>query len=60
MNVAGRDYGAPGSYFFPFTGKWKIPSTGQTGRLGKSRLIATIVPDKHGGKTGEELKAEGK
>ena len=30
VNVAGRDYGAPGSYFFPFTGKWKIPSTGQT------------------------------
>ena len=29
VNVAGRDYGAPGSYFFPFTGKWKIPSTGQ-------------------------------
>ena len=30
VNGAGRDYGAPGSYFFPFTGKWKIPSTGQT------------------------------
>ena len=30
VNIAGRDYGAPGSYFFPFTGKWKIPSTGQT------------------------------
>ena len=28
VNIAGRDYGAPGSYFFPFTGKWRIPSTG--------------------------------
>ncbi len=30
VNIAGRDYGAPGSYFYPFTGKWRIPSTGQT------------------------------
>lgn len=30
VNVAGRDYGAPGSYFYPFEGKWKIPTTGQT------------------------------
>ena len=30
VNIAGRDYGAPGSYFFPFTGKWRIPSTGKT------------------------------
>jgi arylsulfatase A-like enzyme len=30
VNVAGRDYGAPGSYFYPFEGSWKIPSTGQT------------------------------
>ncbi|QEG00319.1 Arylsulfatase [Stieleria maiorica] len=30
VNVAGRDYGAPGSYFYPFEGQWKIPSTGQT------------------------------
>jgi len=30
INIAGRDYGAPGSYFFPFTGSWKIPTTGQT------------------------------
>jgi len=29
INVAGRDYGAPGSYFYPFEGSWKIPSTGQ-------------------------------
>ncbi len=29
VNVAGRDYGAPGGYFYPFKGKWKIPTTGQ-------------------------------
>ena len=29
VNVAGRDYGAPGSYFYPFKGSWKIPTTGQ-------------------------------
>lgn len=29
VNVAGRDYGAPGSYFYPFEGKWKIPTTGK-------------------------------
>lgn len=30
VNVAGRDYGAPGHYFYPFTGKWSIPTTGRT------------------------------
>ena len=30
VNIAGRDYGAPGSYFYPFKGSWKIPTTGQT------------------------------
>ena len=30
LNVAGRDYGAPGSYFFPFEGSWRIPTTGKT------------------------------
>ena len=29
LNVAGRDYGAPGSYFYPFEGKWRIPTTGK-------------------------------
>lgn len=29
LNVAGRDYGAPGSYFFPFEGGWNIPTTGK-------------------------------
>ena len=30
VNVGGRDYGAPGSYFYPFKGSWQIPTTGQT------------------------------
>ena len=29
VNVAGRDYGAPGSYFYPFEGSWRIPTTGK-------------------------------
>jgi len=29
INIAGRDYGAPGSYFYPFEGSWKIPTTGK-------------------------------
>ena len=29
VNVAGRDYGAPGSYFYPFKGSWSIPTTGK-------------------------------
>ena len=29
VNVGGRDYGAPGGYFYPFKGSWKIPTTGQ-------------------------------
>lgn len=27
VNVAGRDYGAPGSYWYPFEGSWTIPTT---------------------------------
>ncbi|QDS98820.1 sulfatase-like hydrolase/transferase [Adhaeretor mobilis] len=30
INIGGRDYGAPGSYFYPFEGTWKIPTTGKT------------------------------
>lgn len=29
VNIAGNAHGAPGSYFFPYAGDWKIPSTGQ-------------------------------
>lgn len=28
VNIGGRDYGAPGHYFYPFQGTWKIPTTG--------------------------------
>ncbi|QXD26154.1 sulfatase [Opitutia bacterium ISCC 51] len=28
LNVAGRDYGAPGSYWYPFEGSWTIPTAG--------------------------------
>jgi arylsulfatase A-like enzyme len=42
VNIAGRDYGAPGSYFYPFKGSWKIPTTGQM--LRKS----TPLPGKEG------------
>jgi arylsulfatase A-like enzyme len=42
LNVAGRDYGAPGSYFYPFKGSWRIPTTGQTLRK------ATPLPGKKG------------
>ncbi|MDG2170373.1 MAG: sulfatase [Opitutales bacterium] len=28
LNVAGRDYGAPGSYWYPFEGSWTIPTSG--------------------------------
>lgn len=27
INVGGRDYGAPGSYWYPYTGRWLIPTT---------------------------------
>jgi arylsulfatase A-like enzyme len=29
VNVAGDDHGAPGSYFFPFKGKWTLPTTNE-------------------------------
>ena len=29
VNVGGRDYGAPGGYFYPFEGSWLIPTTGR-------------------------------
>lgn len=28
VNIAGSDHGAPGSYFFPYKGKWNVPTTG--------------------------------
>ncbi len=29
VNVAGDDHGAPGHYFYPYKGRWLIPTTGQ-------------------------------
>lgn len=38
VNIAGRDYGGPGSYFYPYEGTWKIPTTGKV--LHKEKLLA--------------------
>ncbi|MEM9481794.1 MAG: sulfatase [Verrucomicrobiota bacterium] len=27
INIAGADHGAPGSFFFPYKGKWTVPTT---------------------------------
>ncbi len=45
VNIAGNAHGAPGSYFFPYAGDWKIPATGQ-------RAKWNVLPD---GKPGEYL-----
>ena len=42
VNIAGRDYGAPGSYFYPFKGSWEIPTTG------KMRHRDSPLPGKEG------------
>lgn len=45
INIAGNAHGAPGSYFFPYVGDWKIPATDQ-------RAKWNVLPD---GKEGEYL-----
>ena len=45
VNVAGNAHGAPGSYFFPYQGNWKIPATGLRARW-------NVLPD---GAEGEYL-----
>jgi len=45
VNIAGNAHGAPGSYFFPYPGDWKIPATNQ-------RAKWNVLPD---GKEGEYL-----
>ncbi len=45
VNIAGSDHGAPGSYFFPYKGKWEIPTTGTT-------VVKQTLPD---GEPGEYL-----
>ncbi len=45
VNVAGNAHGAPGNYFFPYDGDWKIPTT-------KLRAQWNVLPD---GEPGEYL-----
>ena len=45
VNVAGNAHGAPGNYFFPYTGNWKIPTT-------DLRAKWNVLPD---GEPGEYL-----
>jgi len=45
VNVAGNAHGAPGNYFFPYAGDWKIPTTGK-------RAKWNVLPD---GEPGEYL-----
>jgi arylsulfatase A-like enzyme len=45
LNIAGNAHGAPGSYFFPYAGDWKIPATDQ-------RAVWNVLPD---GQPGEYL-----
>ena len=44
-NIGGNAHGAPGSYFFPYAGDWKIPATDQ-------RAVWNVLPD---GTQGEYL-----
>jgi len=45
VNVAGNAHGAPGNYFFPYDGDWKIPTTGLKAKW-------NVLPD---GEPGEYL-----
>lgn len=45
LNVGGDSHGAPGDYFFPYAGNWKIPTTGERSKW-------NVFPD---GKPGEYL-----
>jgi arylsulfatase A len=45
VNVAGSEHGAPGSYFYPYKGKWTIPTTG-------SAVVKQTLPN---GQEGEYL-----
>lgn len=42
VNVGGSEHGAPGHYFYPYKGSWKIPTTGQ-------RVQKVTLPDGHEG-----------
>ena len=43
VNIGGDEHGAPGHYFYPYTGRWKIPTTNE-------RVQKITLPD---GKEGE-------
>ena len=45
VNVAGSEHGAPGSYFYPYKGKWTVPTT-------RTPVVKQTLPD---GKSGEYL-----
>jgi len=45
VNVGGSEHGAPGHYFYPYTGRWKIPTTNE-------RVQKITLPN---GKEGEYL-----
>lgn len=45
VNVAGSEHGAPGSYFYPYTGNWEVPTTG-------TKVKKVTLPD---GEDGEYL-----
>ncbi len=45
VNVGGSEHGAPGHYFYPYRGSWKIPTTGE-------RVEKVTLPD---GEEGEYL-----
>jgi len=45
VNVGGSEHGAPGHYFYPYTGSWKIPTTNE-------RVQKITLPN---GKEGEYL-----
>ena len=47
VNVAGNAHGAPGNYFFPYDGDWKIPTTGLEGQVERACVTesrASISP----------------
>lgn len=45
INIAGSEHGAPGGYFFPYKGKWTVPTTGKA-------VLKQTLPN---GETGEYL-----
>ena len=45
VNVGGSEHGAPGNFFYPYKGSWKVPTTGQP-------VLKITLPD---GEEGEYL-----